>query len=106
MDKEEERLRLFDAVSQLLIAISRRTPLVLILDDLHWADRGTVAMLSHVAHFVSGQFDPVDRRLPRRRSRPQASARRCARSVSAGNGISSSYAERSSRIATSPICSA
>ncbi len=53
LDKEEERMRLFDAISQLLIAISRRTPLVLILDDLHWADRGTVAMLSHVAHFVS-----------------------------------------------------
>src|SRR5277367_494834 len=47
-------MRLFDAISQLAIAISRRTPLVLILDDLHWADRGTVAMLSHVAHFVSG----------------------------------------------------
>jgi class 3 adenylate cyclase len=53
LDKEEERVRLFDAVSQFLIAISRRTPLVLILDDLHWADRGTVAMLNHVAHFIS-----------------------------------------------------
>jgi class 3 adenylate cyclase len=53
LDKEEERVRLFDAVAQFLIAISRRTPLVLILDDLHWADRGTVAMLSHVAHFTA-----------------------------------------------------
>jgi tetratricopeptide (TPR) repeat protein len=53
LDKDEERLRLFDAVAQFLIAISRRTPVVLILDDLHWADRGTVAMLSHVARFVS-----------------------------------------------------
>jgi class 3 adenylate cyclase len=54
LDKDEERLRLFDAVTQFVIAISRRTPVVLVLDDLHWADRGTVAMLSHVAHFVSG----------------------------------------------------
>jgi class 3 adenylate cyclase len=53
LDKDEERMRLFDAVAQFLIAISVRTPLVLILDDLHWTDRGTVAMLSHVAHFVS-----------------------------------------------------
>jgi class 3 adenylate cyclase len=54
LDKEEERVRLFDAVSQFLIAVSRQTPLVIILDDLHWADRGTVAMLSHAAHFVPG----------------------------------------------------
>ncbi len=54
VDKDEERFRLFDAVSQLLIEISHRRPLVVVLDDLHWADRGTVAMLSHVAHFVSG----------------------------------------------------
>ncbi|MGO9602048.1 MAG: ATP-binding protein [Candidatus Binataceae bacterium] len=53
LDKEEERFRLLDAVSQSLIALSRTAPLVLILDDLHWADRGTVAMLGHVAHFVS-----------------------------------------------------
>jgi class 3 adenylate cyclase/tetratricopeptide (TPR) repeat protein len=50
--KEEERFRLLDAVAQSLIALARIAPLVLILDDLHWADRGTVAMLAHVAHFV------------------------------------------------------
>ena len=54
VDKDEERFRLFDAVSQLLIEISQRRPLVVVVDDLHWADRGTVAMLSHVAHFVPG----------------------------------------------------
>jgi class 3 adenylate cyclase len=53
LDKEEERARLFDAVAQFLIAVSRQTPLVLVLDDLHWADRGTVALLNHVAHFVT-----------------------------------------------------
>jgi len=53
LEKEEERFRLFDAVTQFLTAVSRTTPLVLILDDLHWADRGTVAMLSHVAHFIA-----------------------------------------------------
>jgi class 3 adenylate cyclase/tetratricopeptide (TPR) repeat protein len=50
---EEERFRLLDAVSQLLIAASARTPLVLVLDDLHWADRGTIAMLRHVARFIA-----------------------------------------------------
>lgn len=53
LDKEEERFSRFDAVAQFLIAVSQRTPFVLMLDDLHWADRGVTAMLSHVAHFVS-----------------------------------------------------
>ncbi len=53
LDKEEERFRLFDAVSQFLIAVARRGPLLLVLDDLHWADRGTVGMLNHVAHNVA-----------------------------------------------------
>ncbi len=52
VDKEEERFRLFDAVAQFMLALARRAPLVLVLDDLHWADRGTVSMLSHLAHFV------------------------------------------------------
>jgi predicted ATPase len=52
LEKDEERFRVFDAMSQFLIAAANNTPLVVVLDDLHWADRGTVAMLSHVAHFV------------------------------------------------------
>ena len=52
LDKDEERFRLFDAFSQLLIEASQLRPLLVVLDDLHWADRGSVAMLSHVTHFV------------------------------------------------------
>ncbi len=50
---EEERFRLLDAVSQFLVAISERQPVVLVIDDLHWAERGTIAMLCHVARFAS-----------------------------------------------------
>ncbi len=52
LDKDEERFRLLDAVAQFLITVAQRTPLVLVLDDLHWADRGTVGLLNHVAHNV------------------------------------------------------
>ncbi|HTR63907.1 MAG TPA: AAA family ATPase [Candidatus Binataceae bacterium] len=52
LDSEDQRFRLFDAVAQFLISISRTATLVLILDDLHWADRGVIGMLNHVAHFA------------------------------------------------------
>ena len=55
LQPDEERFRLLDAVTQFLIAASKRTPLVLVLDDLHWADRGTIAMLRHVARFVANE---------------------------------------------------
>lgn len=55
LQPDEERFRLFDAVSQFTIALSQRTPVILVLDDLHWADRGTIAMLRHVARFASKQ---------------------------------------------------
>src|SRR5262249_4209725 len=49
---DEERTRLIDAVTQCLLAVAGRTPTVLVLDDLHWADAGTVALLRHVARFA------------------------------------------------------
>ncbi len=52
LQPDEERFRLLDAVSQFLIAASQRAPVVLVLDDLHWADKGTIAMLRHVARFA------------------------------------------------------
>lgn len=53
LQPDEERFRLLDAVSQFLIAASQRAPVVLVLDDLHWADKGTIAMMRHVARFVT-----------------------------------------------------
>ena len=43
--EEEERYRLFDAVSEVLNDIARHRPAVLVLDDLHWADKPTLLML-------------------------------------------------------------
>src|SRR5262249_26042955 len=52
LQPDEERVRLLDAVVQFLIALATRAPLVLVLDDLHWADGATVALLRHVARFA------------------------------------------------------
>jgi tetratricopeptide (TPR) repeat protein len=52
LEPAEERVRLLDAVAQSLLALAARVPTVLVLDDLHWADAGTVALLRHVARFV------------------------------------------------------
>jgi class 3 adenylate cyclase/tetratricopeptide (TPR) repeat protein len=49
---DEERFRLLDAVAQFLLARARRATVVVCVDDLHWADRGTVAMVRHVARLA------------------------------------------------------
>jgi hypothetical protein len=43
------RYVLFEAVARALIAGAERAPLLLIIDDLHWADEPTLLMLRHVA---------------------------------------------------------
>ena len=53
-DKDEERYRMLEAIGQFFETISRETPLVLVLDDLHWADRGTSAILAHLGRIVAG----------------------------------------------------
>ncbi len=45
---EGERYRLFEAVGSTLAAIAESEPLVLVLDDLQWADRPTLLLLKHV----------------------------------------------------------
>jgi tetratricopeptide (TPR) repeat protein len=44
-----ERLRLFEAVSELLTVASAERPILLVLDDLQWADHGTLLLLKHLA---------------------------------------------------------
>ena len=45
---EEERLRLFEAVTQFFINASREAPLVLFLDNLQWADPSTMQLLHYL----------------------------------------------------------
>jgi predicted ATPase len=41
--------RLWESINQLLRALSRRRPITLFLDDLHWADASTLALLGYLA---------------------------------------------------------
>ncbi|MBA2696242.1 MAG: AAA family ATPase, partial [Actinobacteria bacterium] len=51
----ESRPVLFDAVLRVLLAVAERGPLVLVLEDLHWAQEPTLAMLAHVAESTAGE---------------------------------------------------
>ena len=52
-DRDGDRLRLFDAFQRLLRAAATRSGLLVVLDDLHWADQASVRLLEHVAQDVS-----------------------------------------------------
>ncbi|MCA1845104.1 MAG: AAA family ATPase, partial [Actinobacteria bacterium] len=53
LSPDEERFRLLDAASQYLVASSRRAPIVVCLDDLQWADHGTLGLLRSVARLAA-----------------------------------------------------
>jgi serine/threonine protein kinase/tetratricopeptide (TPR) repeat protein len=44
----EERLLFFDAVTNLFASLAKRQSLLFYLDDLHWADSGTLWLLGHL----------------------------------------------------------
>ena len=46
---EQQRFRLYEAVTTFVVAIAASQPLVLFFDDLHWADVATLDLLVHVA---------------------------------------------------------
>lgn len=47
-DPDTERLLLLQGVAELLGAESRRAPMLIVLDDLHWADTATLQLLRHL----------------------------------------------------------
>jgi DNA-binding CsgD family transcriptional regulator len=49
----DARLRLHDAVARLLTRAAEAAPLLLVLEDLHWADADSLALLLHVARFTA-----------------------------------------------------
>ena len=48
-DTEEARFRLFDSVTSFLVAAARDRPMMLVLDDLHWADEPSLLLLKYAA---------------------------------------------------------
>jgi tetratricopeptide (TPR) repeat protein len=68
-DDATDRYRLFDAVATVLAEVSRARPMLLILDDLHWADKATLLMLRQVVRsageapmLVLGTYRDTERR--------------------------------------------
>ena len=51
-DSEGQRFRLFEAAGSLLANASRSWPVVLVLEDLHWADKPTALLLTHIVRSI------------------------------------------------------
>jgi class 3 adenylate cyclase len=49
LEPDQARFRLFDGVASFLRNAARRQPLVLVLDDLHWADKASLLLLQFLA---------------------------------------------------------
>ena len=47
-EAEAERLRLFDHITQFLLRLAAQSPILFLLDDLHWADEPSLQLL----HFI------------------------------------------------------
>jgi DNA-binding SARP family transcriptional activator len=46
---EQARFQLFDSVTRFFRQLALRSPLLIVLDDLHWSDRSTLLLLSFMA---------------------------------------------------------
>ncbi|HEX2589423.1 MAG TPA: AAA family ATPase, partial [Gaiellales bacterium] len=72
-DPAQAKLRLFEAVVALLGLVARDRGLLLIVEDIHWADSATRELLDHLARRIRGmramvlvtyRSDELDRRHP------------------------------------------
>ena len=52
-EPDQARFRLFDAITSFLLNVAHRQPVVLILDNLHWADRPSLLLLEFVAREIA-----------------------------------------------------
>jgi len=51
----QQHVRLYEAVTQFFINISKEVPLVLFLDDLQWLDDASMALLHHMARAITAE---------------------------------------------------
>ncbi|MCI0786968.1 MAG: AAA family ATPase, partial [Chloroflexi bacterium] len=52
LDPEPARFRLYDSITTFLKNAAQRQPLMLVLDDLHWADRSSLLLLEFLAREI------------------------------------------------------
>jgi DNA-binding SARP family transcriptional activator len=85
IDPERERTRLFEAIAVAVEALAAPRPVVLVLEDLHWADSATIAALEFIVQrigqrpiFILGTYRDEETPRPhplrefRRRLQPQS----------------------------------
>ncbi len=93
----EARIRLYDAVIEVLRAAARQRPLLVFLDNLQWADPGSLKLLEHlsaeiadVALLVLGTYrdTDLDERHPLRSTLPELAKESAFRRIALG-GLSS-----------------
>jgi DNA-binding CsgD family transcriptional regulator len=82
-DPDTERHRLHSAVADVLVAVSRRQPLVVVIEDLHWADTPTLLLVRHLARgapearaLLVATFRDTDAEVPQALSAALADLRR------------------------------
>ncbi len=48
LDEEPDRFRLFEAVTDLLRSVAQHQPLVIVLEDIHWASQSSLELIRHL----------------------------------------------------------
>jgi predicted ATPase len=55
LDPQSEQQRLFESVATATAALAEHAPVLLVLEDAHWADSGTLFLLRHLARRMQGR---------------------------------------------------
>ena len=54
LEPDEARFRLFDSLTSFLKTAAKSRPLMIVLDDLHWADKPSLMLLQFLARELAG----------------------------------------------------
>jgi DNA-binding SARP family transcriptional activator len=91
LDPERQSLRLFEAMTRAIVELAKARPLLLVLEDLHWASDSTFAALDFLARqgvaarvvvLVTFRNDEAHRRHPLRRLQRETELHGAASSIS------------------------